>query len=641
MKLCHLRLRNFQSFGPTPTEIDLSRLTFVLGPNGSGKTAVLQALARLFSPVPSMRRVQSSDFHVAFGTAPEDVDNELWLEADIEFEEAADEEGDYPSIPPFFTHMALETADGLPRIRVRLTAKLEVDGYIDEKIEYITQTDEDGQPTHVSEMSRHDRAAIEVHYLPARRDPVDHVAFTAASLLARMLRAADWTDERVEMVRLADELSASMVANPAVAGIGAEVQTAWATLHRGSFFKDPSIAFGRGDLDGVLRQLTMTFAPGPGGGTVDFERLSDGQKSLLYITLVLAWRGIARNVLSGAETSFDPDKLRPPVHVILALEEPENSLAPQHLGRILRRLRTVCSDDDVQGLVATHAPALLHRVEPEDIRFLRLANDRTTQVRTVLMPNDADDAAKYVREAVRAYPELYFARLVILGEGDSEQIVLPRVLAAAGMADDDVAVSVVPLGGRHVHHFWRLLERLEIPYLTLLDLDSGRYHGGWGRIRYAANQLNQHTAAAVPQDKIDTLPAWDTDLAFPMYEKRKGWIAWLEGKGVFFSHPLDLDLMMLEAYPDAYGVEDTESPTDAMVVAVLGKSHVNSHHYADEQLELFGEYQQQFKLGSKPASHLSAMSTFDGQDELLVDALPGPLARLLDAVRERLESTPE
>ncbi|MFW6865873.1 ATP-dependent nuclease [Nocardioides sp. CPCC 206347] len=641
MKLCHMRLKNFQSFGPTPTDIELSRLTFVLGPNGSGKTAVLQALARLFSPVPSMRRVQPSDFHIPFGTAPEDVDNELWLEADIEFEETADEKGDYPSIPPFFTHMALETTGGVPRIRVRLTATLEIDGYIDEKIEYVTQTDEGGQPTQLSEMSRHDRAAIEVHYLPARRDPVDHVAFTAASLLARMLRAADWTDERVEMVRLADELSASMVANSAVAGIGAEVQNAWATLHKGSFFKDPTIAFGRGELDGVLRQLTMTFAPGPGGGTVDFDRLSDGQKSLLYITLVLAWRGIARKVLSGAETSFDPDKLRPPVHVILALEEPENSLAPQHLGRILRQLRTVCADDDVQALVATHAPALLHRVDPDDIRFLRLGNDRATQVRTVLMPDDANDAAKYVREAVRAYPELYFARLVILGEGDSEQIVLPRALAATGMADDDVAVSVVPLGGRHVHHFWRLLERLEIPYVTLLDLDSGRNGGGWGRIRYAALQLNQHTAAVVPQDKIDGLPAWDDDRAFPEYEEGKGWVAWLERKGVFFSHPLDLDLMMLEAYPDAYKVADAAPPGHSTKIAVLGKSHANTHHYSVEQLELFREYQKQFKLGSKPASHLAAMAAFDGQDELLFDALPGPLARLIDAVSKRLESTPE
>lgn len=641
MKVCHLRLKNFQSFGDTPTEIELRRLTFVLGPNGSGKTAVLVALARLFSPVPAMRRVQASDFHVPVGADSEQVDNELWLEVDIEFEETGDGDGDHPSIAPFFTHMALESAAGAPRIRIRLTASLDIDGYVEEKIEYITQVGSDGEPIQRSEMSRHDRAAIEVHYLPARRDPVDHVAFTAASLLARMLRAADWTKERNEMVSLADDLSASLVANAAVAGIGAEVQSAWGSLHKGSFFRDPAIAFGRGEIEGVLRQLTMTFAPGHGGGTVDFERLSDGQKSLLYITLVLAWRGIARKVLNGEETSFDPDRLRPPVHIILALEEPENSLAPQHLGRIVRHLRTICADEDVQGIVATHAPALLHRVEPEDIRFLRLAEDRTTQVHTVVMPESNDDAAKYVREAVRAYPELYFARLVILGEGDSEQIVLPRVLSAAGVADDDVSVSVVPLGGRHVHHFWRLLERLEIPYVTLLDLDSGRHQGGWGRIRYAAQQINEHRPGTFDTEKMDKLKPWDADAEFPSYNSNSGALHTLEGQGVFFSHPLDLDLMMLEAYPSAYGVIDRAPPSETTKTAVLGKSHVNAHRYGDALLELFEEYQKQFKLGSKPASHLGAMAAFDGRDAELLADLPGPLLRILDTVKNRLGSIPE
>jgi putative ATP-dependent endonuclease of OLD family len=639
MKVCQLRLKNFQSFGPTPSQVELSRLTFVLGPNGSGKTAVLVALARLFSPVPTVRRVQASDFHVpaSANRAPE---RELWLEVDIEFEETADDAGDHPSIPPFFSHMALENATGVPRVRIRLTATLDVDDHVEEKIEYITQVDEDGGPSRSSEMSRHDRAAIEVHYLPARRDPVDHIAFTAASLLGRMLRAADWTDERKEMVRLADELSAAMVSNAAVAGIGAEVQSAWGALHKGAFFKNPSIAFGRGEMEGVLRQLTLAFAPGPGGGTVDFERLSDGQKSLLYVALVLAWRGVARKVVRGEETAFDPDKLRPPVHIILALEEPENSLAPQHLGRIVRHLRAISTEDDVQGVVATHAPALLHRVEPENVRFLRLAADRTTQVRTITMPESKDEAAKYVREAVRAYPELYFARLVILGEGDSEQIVLPRVLAAAGIADDDVSVSVVPLGGRHVHHFWRLLEHLEIPYVTLLDLDSGRHQGGWGRVKYAAQQINTHRPGTFRADKLKTLK-WDEDRPFPSYRPESSALHALELQGVFFSHPLDLDLMMLEAYPEAYGATAKALPSESLKKAVLGKRHVNTHRYGDAQLMLFEDYQRLFKLGSKPANHLGAMATFDSKDQELLDALPGPLRRLLDSVKERLESQPE
>ena len=64
MRITTLRLSNFQSFGPESTTIVLDDLTYVLGPNGSGKTAVLEALSRLFSPLPAQQKIQLEDFHV-------------------------------------------------------------------------------------------------------------------------------------------------------------------------------------------------------------------------------------------------------------------------------------------------------------------------------------------------------------------------------------------------------------------------------------------------------------------------------------------------------------------------------------------------------------------------------------------------
>lgn len=637
MQITTLRLRNFQSFGPDPTEISLTKLTYVVGPNGSGKTAVLVALARLFSPLPSLRRVQPEDFHVPVGVDPERAEKELWLEVDIEFEEASDEDPN-PSVPPFCTHMALNDPDGVPTIRVRLTATLDVDGFVDEKIEFITQVDANGEPRKRSDMSRHERATIEVHYVPARRDPIDHISYTTASLLGRMLRSADWTGERTELARLTDEITSAMASNDAIADIGVELVDAWSALHKGKYFNDPAIAFGRGEIEGVLRQLTVSFAPSPGGAAVSFERLSDGEKSLLYISLVLAWQGLSNKVLSGANTSFDRDKLRPPVHVVLALEEPENSLAPQYLGRIVRRVRTACDQGNAQGVVATHAPAVLHRVEPEDIRFLRLGTGRATTVRTIMMPPAADEAAKYVRGAVHAYPELYFSRLVVLGEGDSEQVVLPKFLAAAGIADDDTSISVVPLGGRHVNCFWRLLEQLDIPYVTLLDLDCGRFQGGWGRVKYAAEQLNRFRPGAYGDEYISKLPKWSDDRDFPTYQSDQGWLRSLEQHGVFYSYPLDLDLMLLEAYPDAYGVTK-ETPSDSTIQAVLGKKGVHANRLGDDCLELFDAYHDQFQLGSKPASHIAAMTELEEFD--LVVLTPNPIDRLLKAIKQKLDSIPE
>lgn len=353
---------------------------------------------------------------------------------------------------------------------------------------------------------------------------------------------------------------------------------------------------------------------------------------------MLAWQSLAREVLDGTETSFDQHRLRPPVHTVIALEEPENSLAPQYLGRIIRQLRKAAEHGDSQSLIATHSPALLRRVDPEAICFLRLNPHRQSEVRRILLPTSNYETAKYVREAVLAFPELYFSRLVVLGEGDSEQIVLPRVLAVAGIAEDDASVSVVPLGGRHVNHFWRLLNELDIPHVTLLDLDSGRHQGGWGRVRNAVNQINK-VKQTFPQDKIDALPKWDDGRDFPTFTDGKSAISVLEKKGVYFSHPVDLDLMMLEAFPEAYGASPTGAPDDKAIAAVLGKSHANEDHLPEDVLELFDDYHRLFDLKSKPASHLKAMAALT-DDELLA-GLPDVLSRLVEDVRTRLGALPE
>src|SRR5581483_7266986 len=172
------------------------------------------------------------------------------------------------------------------------------------------------------------------------------------------------------------------------------------------------------------------------------------------------------------------------------------------------------------------------RVTPESIRYLRLDERRTTVVKHIELPED-EPAYKFVREGVQAFPELYFSRLVVLGEGDSEEIVLPRLMAARGILTDDASVSVVPLGGRHVNHFWRLLNALGIPHVTLLDLDVARHQGGWGRVRYAAKQLLGYANVApndLTDDDIDEIPEWDSENGIMLNDS--GWIERLETLGV-------------------------------------------------------------------------------------------------------------
>jgi putative ATP-dependent endonuclease of OLD family len=646
MKLVRLRLCNFRSFGSVPTKIDFDPMTFLLGPNGTGKTAVLQSLARMFSLDPAQRRVQRSDFHVPkdeeADEAPEVRD--LWAEADFQFEELnAELEGDevLATVPGSFAHMQMVTGDGPAQVRFRLKATMDQDGEIEETLTYVVSVDDEGEPLDESRVPKQERNSIQVHYLPARRDPVDHISYSANALLGRALRAADWGAEREEVRDLTTEISSALAGNAAIGGIAEALTAQWDDVHSGDYYASPAVSFARNEIESLLRHVTVGFTPGHGESLVDFSRLSDGQQSLLYISLVLAMQNIGRKVLTGElGTAFDIDKLRPAVFTLIAIEEPENSLSPHYLGRVVRALGTFAEGHDAQALIATHSPSLLRRVSPEAVRYLRLSAARTSTVASIDMP--ADEAAyKFVREGVQAFPELYFSRLVVLGEGDSEEIVLPRLMEARGILSDDASISFAPLGGRHVNHFWRLLNGLGIPHITLLDLDLARFQGGWGRVRYAAMQLLKYADASVhgiTEAEADAIPAWNDDYGI-MHDNE--WIPRLEECGVFFSTPLDLDFMMMRAYPEAYKIEDDdlEAPDEASLKAVLGKRHDIESQYSPEELTFFDAYHKKFKIGSKPTWHLRAMSSMNN-DEIRTQ-MPEVLVRMFTRIEADLKGLAE
>lgn len=648
MKLVRLHLSNFRSFGPGPTTIELDDMTFLLGPNGAGKTAVLQALARMFSLDPTQRRIRRSDFHVPSDEAPENApdERELWIEADFEFPELVQENADgedLPAVPGNFAHMQLVSENGPVQVRFRLRATIDQDDDLEESFTYVISEDEDGVPIEESRVSKQDRSAIQVHYLPARRDPADHISYSANALLGRALRSADWSAEREVISTLTEQISDELTDNEAIGGIAAALTEQWSDLHKGNYYANPSVSFSRNEIENLLRHLSVGFAPGHGESIVDFERLSDGQQSLLYVSLVLAMHSIGSKVLSGElAAAFDIDKLRPAVFTLIAIEEPENSLSPHYLGRVVRTLTTFAEGLDSQALVATHSPSLLRRVPPESVRYLRLSAARTTLVMSIELPEDAS-AQKFVREGVQAFPELYFSRLVVLGEGDSEQVVLPRLLEARGILADDASISVAPLGGRHVNHLWRLLNGLGIPHVTLLDLDVARHQGGWGRITYAARKLLNYAdidGNDLTQDEIDGIPAWNSNDGIIVDDQ--GWIARLETLGVFFSAPLDLDFMMMTHYPEAYAVDDDElaEPDEDTIKAVLGKNHdVLGNQYTDEEQTYLDAYHRRFKLDSKPTWHIRAMAGMD--DVALVEHLPEVLDRMFDSIEAKLADLPE
>ncbi|HEY8453256.1 MAG TPA: AAA family ATPase [Natronosporangium sp.] len=635
-----LTLENFQCFGPGRTVIDLRPgLTAFIGANGSGKTAACQALLRLFSISTQDRAVRPADFHVPADEATAPETRELTIEAVLAFPELEDDDEDGKEAVPEFFHRMAATGDGLLKVRIVLKATWEDDGTAegavsDTRMVVHTFADEFGDDEWAL-FTNAERSRIQMIYIPASRDGARQVT---AFLRSRLWRAAQWSPELRKLVAdHAAELAGKFDEEPAVTTVEAALTTRWQQLHDAGTHAMPRFRLLDSDFNHMLRSTELVFEPGHLGQPWPARLLSDGQRSLLHLALTAAALDVEAGLAEGRHTDqFDLESARLPSLTLIAVEEPENSLAPFYLSRIVAQLQELCEARRTQAIISSHSASVLNRIDPESIRYFRQdPKTGTATVRPITLPMSGTDAGKYVREAVRAHPELYFAKFVVLGEGDTEQLVIPRIAQAQGVALDPSFVAMVPLGGRHTNHFWRLLNDLGIPHATLLDLDYGRSGGGPGRLRDACNRLiDSGVDVFAGLDGYNSVDDITDDLS---YDEVKRISRHLRKFGVFFASPLDLDYSMLYKYWDAYTtLEKGERGPDShdATQAVLGAAGADNEFWkSDKHRERLRWYRYLFLSRSKPSTHLRALSRLT--DEQLKDS-PAVIKALISHIRKEL-----
>ena len=662
MKLSKICISNFQCFDEKKTEIDFEeKLSVLIGLNGSGKTATLQALSRMFGVSETTRKVKVEDFHCPLNS--NERADQLSIEAWFTFPELESDE-DMVAIAGTFNQLCFKSQDKKMMLRIRLEAKLTVDdvspdGIVEDTVYYILTDEDNYQDDKCRVLRRADRNNIQVHYIPASRNPFKEISSSTKMLLGRLLNAIEWDKgndgELQKAIALTGKASEEISTNNGIKLIEKQLQNSWDQMYSGDYLSKTKINFLPLQADDLLKTITLSFESKMSNNAATMDRLSDGQRSLLHISIIQAVHELESNILreKSNKKHFIQKKLNNPIFTLLALEEPENHLAPHFLGRIVKSMSLLAESTNAQVVVTTHSPSLVGRVEPKQIRYFRLKGEkRNTVVSKIPLPDKNDELYKYVSGAVKAYPEIYFARLVILGEGESEQIVIPKILSKVGIDIDDSFVSVAPLGGRHVNHFWKLLSGLDIPYVTLLDMDYGRQGGGWGRIKYLSDQQVAINKPAY----INGIPKWDVNDQNPMVDNLRGVKKtaeeYLNSHGIFFSTPLDLDYSMQMAYPEQYNkilsgengpqTKDWESLKSAVLKAKYSKEIADSYYDEAEDSDMFLWYNYRF-LGSKgkPVSHINALEKIDFSLEENINNIPPGLKNMIKYISKLITNLPE
>lgn len=676
MRLSKIKLHNYRCFGPGEQVITIDDVTAFIGNNSTGKTAALSAINCMFSSNGSDRVLKRSDFHLPKDKKPDDVEKiELYIEAVFTFEEL-DDESKTAAIPTFFQSLVVDNPQGTPYLRIRLEATWEksstVEGAIESHIYYIccpeTESDiENNKHT----ATRRELDHIRVIYVPAVRDPSKQLKNASGSMLYQIMNSINWSDTIKENVEeKIKELNAQFLREKGISILGESIGTQWKSYDWDQRYSKATLRFNSTDIDSCIKKSEVVFLPTPTGRESTIDDLSDGLRYLFYISLVDSLLDIEMKIQNELEKDASDVHFsyKPPYLTIIALEEPENHIAPHLIGNLFSNIERLSSRNNAQTILSSHSTAIIKRTEPDNIRYFRLSNtDYTTEVHSITLPDKEklSDQYKYIKEAVKAYPELYFAKLVILGEGDSEEIILPKFWIAKNGSIDTSGISIVPLGGRHVNHFWRLLNDLHIPHITLLDLDKERNGGGWGRIKYVLDQLIQNGF-----DRNMVLSTQHGVMDVETFEKKNmwdisdskyldSWIDYLERYHVFFSAPLDIDFLMLEHYTDIYKglIGNNEGPY--IMVEENGEKHqrtildieeagttcteykervdndirhaLKEHGgdgitYTEEQRKLMVWYTYFFLNRGKPSTHIEAFSKMD--DNILKGTMPSTFKRL-------------
>lgn len=463
MKLKSINIKNFGCFDERGVNIDFTdSITTFIGGNSVGKSTVFKAILRVLSTNPRDRIFEHEDF----------FESSLEINIDLLIQ-----------IPDcslsddciFYSETTGYIYVNVNSIRFSTNSEI-ITNYtyykdFDKKDSYTIDREgcllEDSLRS--SDYSKIDyegvnlRRVVEVFYIPTHRNSIKDIKVSdelLSTLILNFINNSMTDGEKKTLsakIKKGSEGINDVLNNSiSIAGVKNKLSLIWNEVNSNSvvdFQFIPKI------LSEILGNMQLML------GDKYIDQAGDGERSILAITMIAAFLKFYTNSL-----------LKEGKCVLLMIEEPENHVSPQLLGRIIVVMKDISNISNVQVVFTTHSPSVIKRIDPLAIRIFQ----RKQAVKGFL-EGTFDD--KYVRGAIQKYPELYFSKLVILVEGDSEEKVLPYFLQKENLDPDLFNISIVPLGGRHVNHMWRLMEELKCEYITLLDLDLGKETGGITRIK--------------------------------------------------------------------------------------------------------------------------------------------------------------
>lgn len=214
---------------------------------------------------------------------------------------------------------------------------------------------------------------------------------------------------------------------------------------------------------------------------LDLSELGEGARNLILIALL---KSFAKNFKSEGGL----------MNGILALEEPELFLHPQARRHLFTELREI-ADSGMQVIISTHSDSFIDTEFFDEIgRVIKIddeENDGKLHTKLVTCSKEAlrnhcintgvpehkitlNSLTEYYKTTSNVrLNEGFFARCLILVEGETEELVIPELLSSLDISCNPMGISVIGVNGKNqIPKYWRLYSKFEIPIIIVFDNDN-------------------------------------------------------------------------------------------------------------------------------------------------------------------------